>query len=396
MKNQVFHMLIGVFFIPLFLSGPRANAQEAPKYSNEFLSIGVGARALAMSNAVTAISDDVTSVYWNPAALTDIEHRYQFSFQHAAYFAGVANYDYIGAAMAVDTDSHIGLAVIRLGIDDIPDTRLLFDANGRINYDNINFFSSADLAFVFSYARGVSFISGDDFAEGGGLTFGMNVKVVRRRVGEFAHAWGFGADVSAKYRYNNWDFGLMLRDITTTFNAWTIDSEELREVFNQTNNEIPSNSLEITLPKMIVGGARSFKVNDKIGALASADLVFTFDGRRNSIVSSRAVSIDPQMGFEFDYEKKYYLRMGLGNFQRVKEFSVGDATTEETFWSFQPNMGVGLKLEDFTVDYALTDIGNVAESPYSHVFSITYSLEKLPGIYAKNKRRIKPRKEKDE
>lgn len=349
-----------------------------------------------MSNAVTAITDDVTAVYWNPAALTDIEHRYQFSFQHAAYFAGVANYDYIGAAMAVDTDSHIGLAMIRLGIDDIPDTRLLFDSNGRINYDNINFFSAADMAFVFSYARGVSFISGDNFAEGGGLTFGVSIKVVRRKVGDFAHAWGFGADISTKYRYNDWDFGLMLRDITTTFNAWTINSEELREVFNQTNNEIPSNSLELTLPKMIAGAARKFQINKKIGALASADVVFTFDGRRNTVVKSRAVSIDPQMGFEFDYEKKYYLRMGIGNFQRVKEFTTGDVTSDETFWSFQPNMGVGLKLEDFTIDYALTDIGNVAESPYSHVFSITYSLEKLPGIYAKDKRRIKPRKEKDE
>ncbi|WP_422008707.1 hypothetical protein [Roseivirga pacifica] len=396
MKNKVFHLLIGVLFISLFLPAPQAQAQETPKYSNEFLAIGVGARALAMSNAVTAITDDVTAVYWNPAALTDIEHRYQFSFQHAAYFAGVANYDYIGAAMAVDTDSHIGLAMIRLGIDDIPDTRLLFDSNGRINYDNINFFSAADMAFVFSYARGVSFISGDNFAEGGGLTFGVSIKVVRRKVGDFAHAWGFGADISTKYRYNDWDFGLMLRDITTTFNAWTINSEELREVFNQTNNEIPSNSLELTLPKMIAGAARKFQINKKIGALASADVVFTFDGRRNTVVKSRAVSIDPQMGFEFDYEKKYYLRMGIGNFQRVKEFTTGDVTSDETFWSFQPNMGVGLKLEDFTIDYALTDIGNVAESPYSHVFSITYSLEKLPGIYAKDKRRIKPRKEKDE
>jgi len=384
-----------VLCIPIFLAVDNLQGQTTPKYSNEFLSIGVGARALAMSNAMTSAVDDVTAIYWNPAALTDIEFKYQFAAQHAAYFAGIANYDYLGVAMAVDPDSHIGLSVIRLGIDDIPDTRLLFDSNGRINYDNINFFTASDVAFIFSYARGVSLISGDSFAKGGGLTFGLNVKLVRRKVGDFAHAWGFGLDLSTKYRFNEWDFGLMIRDVTTTFNSWTVESEELRQVFNQTNNEIPNNSLELTLPKMIAGVSRPFRINDNVGLLASADLVFTFDGRRNVLVKSSLASVEPQIGFEMDYQKKYYLRAGIGNFQRVKEFQALDALNEETYWTFQPNLGVGIVLDDIVIDYALTDIGNVAESPYSHVFSIKYSLERLPGIYAKDKRRTK-KKNRDE
>lgn len=382
-----------MFCIPIFLATHSVVGQSSPKYSNEFLSIGVGARALGMSNAMTSAVNDVTAVYWNPAALTDIEFKYQFAAQHAAYFAGVANYDYIGAAMAVDTDSHIGLSLIRLGIDDIPDTRMLFDANGRINYDNINFFTASDVAFIFSYARGVSLISGDSFAEGGGLTFGVNVKVIRRNVGDFASAWGFGLDVSTKYRFNDWDFGLMIRDVSTTFNSWTIEQDNLSQVFNQTNNEIPSNSLELTLPKMIAGASRPFKINADFGLLASADLVFTFDGRRNVLVRSRAVSFEPQVGLEFDYQKKYYLRMGVGNFQRVKEFSAIENLTDETYWTLQPNLGLGIVFDDIVIDYALTDIGNVAESPYSHVFSIKYSLEALPGIYAQNKRRIKKKED---
>ncbi len=392
--RQILRTFSGTLLLLIFFYSSDILAQTTPKYSNEFLSIGVGARALGMSNAMTSVVDDVTAAYWNPAALTDIEHRYEFAFQHAAYFAGVANYDYVGAAMAIDTDSHIGLAIIRLGIDDIPDTRLLFDDQGRIDYSRIQFFSSSDVAFVLSYARGVSFIGGEDFAKGGGLTFGTSFKIVRRKIGPFATAWGFGLDLSAKYRVNNWDFGLMLRDITTTFNAWSIDKEALRSSFTQTNNALPSNTLELTLPKMIFGASRSFTLTDKIGMLASADLVFTFDGRRNVLVSSRLSSLDPQMGFEFDYEDKFFLRMGFGNFQRVKDFTTGDVSTETTFWTFQPNMGMGVKLDDFTIDYALTDIGNVAESPYSHVFSIRYSLEALPGIYARNKRRIKQKEKK--
>lgn len=374
--------------LALFHCSIELSAQTSPKYSNEFLAIGVGARALAMSNAMTSVADDVTAAYWNPAALTDIEHRHQFSFQHAAYFGGVANYDYLGYARAIDKNSHMGIALIRLGIDDIPDTRLLFDSNGRINYDNIQFFNSSDVAFMFSYSRGVSLISGDDFVEGGGLTFGGNLKIIRRSVGQFADAWGFGVDISAKYRYNDWDFGLMLRDITTTFNAWSINREELTQAFLQTNNEVPGNSLELTLPRMQIGASRSFNLSKKVDVLAAMDLVWTFDGRRNVLLKTGLVSVEPQFGFEFDYEDRFFLRTGIGNFQRVKNFTSGDQATESTFWTFQPNMGIGVKLDDFTIDYALTDIGNVAESPYSHVFSITYSLERLPKIYAEGKRRI--------
>ena len=44
----------------------------AQKYSNEFLSIGVGARAHGMSGAQTALTDDITAAYWNPAGLSQI------------------------------------------------------------------------------------------------------------------------------------------------------------------------------------------------------------------------------------------------------------------------------------------------------------------------------------
>jgi hypothetical protein len=383
-KSQLLKLLWGMCIIPIFLPLTLTYAQDnTPKYSNEFLAIGVGARALGMSNAMTSVVDDVTAGYWNPAALTDIEFKYQFAAQHASYFAGVANYDYLSAAMAIDEGSHMALSLIRFAVDDIPDTRLLFDSNGRINYDNIDFFSANDIALTFSYARAITFASGDPFATG--LTFGVNTKLIWRNVGDFAKAFGFGLDISAKYRYHAWDFGIMLRDITGTFNAWTIEQGQLQQVFNQTNNQIPSNSLEITLPRMVLGASRSFKLTDKIGMLTAADLHFTFDGRRNVLVRSKVASIDPQIGLEFDYEGKFFFRTGFGNFQRIKELE----ELNSVYWTFQPNVGLGIVLDDFTIDYALTDIGNVAESPYSHVFSIKMNLKPLRGSYARNKRKLK-------
>lgn len=56
----------------LILAGTLSFAQVTRKYSNEFLSIGVDARAFAMGNSVVANTGDVNSTYWNPAGLTEV------------------------------------------------------------------------------------------------------------------------------------------------------------------------------------------------------------------------------------------------------------------------------------------------------------------------------------
>jgi hypothetical protein len=337
------------------------SAQDAaPKYSNEFLAIGVGARALGMSNAVVSNTADVTSGYWNPSGLLDIREKYQFSFMHAAYFSGIANYDYLGFATPVDSASHLAISVIRFGIDDIPDTRFLYDASGAINYDNIRFFSAADYAFLLSYARRVPIL--------GGLKLGASFKVIHRTVGDFANAWGFGLDLGAQKEINRWSFGLVLRDVTSTFNAWAHNSGLVSDIYLQTGNIIPETSIEITLPRMILGVGRSFDVLGDFGANVAVDLEVTFDGKRNVLVKSDPISVSPGMGFELDYADIAFLRMGAGQFQQIVDFR-GDHTM-----TWQPNFGLGVRLKYFSVDYAMTDVGDQAEALYSHVFSVMVQL----------------------
>lgn len=99
------------------------NAQIARKYSNEFLSIGVGARGLAMSSSVGASVDDVTAGYWNPAGLTHITNNFQVGIMHAEYFAGIAKFDYGSFAIPMkDKKRVIGFTLIRFAVDDIPNT----------------------------------------------------------------------------------------------------------------------------------------------------------------------------------------------------------------------------------------------------------------------------------
>ncbi|MCB0801580.1 MAG: PorV/PorQ family protein [Flavobacteriales bacterium] len=329
---------------------------QTAKYSNEFLKIGVGARALGMSNAFVASADDVTSGYWNPAGLTRLNSDFQFSLMHSEYFAGIAAYDYAALATKLDSNSAIGFSFIRFGVDDIPNTTQLIDAEGNIDFNRVSSFSAADYAGLITYARK----SGIE-----GLSYGANVKIIHRSVGDFAKAWGFGFDVGTQLVKDKWIFAATGRDITSTFNAWSSNlDKETEEVFILTGNELPENSVEVTLPELVLGISRKFIFSEKIGMRAELDLKNTFDGKRNVLVNSDPISIDPSIGIEATYADVIYLRGGIGNFQVTTDID-GNRIT-----SFQPNFGIGVKLNRFSIDYALTDIGDRSVALYSNVFSL--------------------------
>ena len=131
---------------------------------------------------------------------------------------------------------------------------------------------------------------------------------------------------------------------------------------------IPVSSLEVTLPRAILGATRNFTFGDKIGLLASVDMEMTFDGKRNVVLKTDFVSISPMLGLELDYSKIAFLRLGAGKFQEVKDFN------NSTMTSWQPNFGIGVKIKTLRVDYAMTDFSNSAEALYSHVFSLAIGL----------------------
>ena len=236
MKYTILSLILIQFF---------ASRAQAPKYSNEFLHLGVGAQAFAMGNAVAASSEDVTAGYWNPAGLTSATEWLQVSAMHSEYFAGIAKYDYVGVSHSLGKKGVLGFTFLRFGVDDIPNTTQLIDNDGRINYDNVTTFTAGDYAFMGSYAKSLAIP---------GLSLGGTVKVIHRRVGDFAKSWGFGLDAGVKYRLNShWKFGLVARDATSTFNAWIFNlSQDMQQVFLSTGNEIPTNGLELSLPRCAV------------------------------------------------------------------------------------------------------------------------------------------------
>jgi hypothetical protein len=351
----------------LLLFCNRATAQFA-KYSDEFLNIGAGARGMSMGNAQVASVSDGTAGYWNPAALADIRTSPQLNLMHAEYFAGIGKYDFANLVLPLkDNKRTLALTLLRFAVDDIPNTVFLVQPDGSIDFSNITTFSSADYAFLISLAQQV------DWVKNRKVNFGINAKIIYRQAGDFTKAWGFGFDAAVQVVGNRWKLGIVAKDVTTTFNAWSYNiNQEWREVFYATQNDIPSNSIELTAPQLIPGFCYDFPINKKINLLAEADFDITFDGRRNTVVSSNPISIDPRVGLELSYNNVFFVRAGINNFQKVLDDR--DTTNHKEIWIYQPSIGAGFKIGDVQIDYAFTNLANQSNPLYTNVFSLKVDL----------------------
>ena len=351
-----------IFFFSLIISIPlllKSQINNTPKYSNEFLNIGVGARALGMSNSVITSNNDVFSGFWNPANLNEINSDIQIGLMHSEYFAGIAKYDFGSIAKNIDDKSGFCFSFLRFGVDNIPNTIDLIDAQGNVDYDRITFFSAADMAFLISYGRKLN----DNFSVGG------SAKIINRKAGDFATAWGFGIDLSSTYKKNDWIIALVAKDITSTFNIWNYHlTENMVNTFYITGNELPQNGIERTLPRAIIGVSKKTNFKRDLSILIEMNMDITTDGRRNVLLQGNPFSIDPHLGVEVIIKNIIFLRSGIGNIQKTSDL------TDKMIYTIQPNVGLGLKFKGLMLEYALTDIGDASVALYSNVFSLKFNL----------------------
>ena len=79
-------------------------ALGADSHAAPYLRMGVGARALGMGGAFTAIADDATAAYWNPAGLVKIEHI-EATFMYAANMS----VEQLGQHLGLDSLAYLSL-----------------------------------------------------------------------------------------------------------------------------------------------------------------------------------------------------------------------------------------------------------------------------------------------
>ena len=222
-----------------FIAASMPTLAEEGSHAAEFLSHGVGARALGMGSSFVSIADDATAAYWNPAGLAQIPRRafammYSDSFgtgQGGFLSKGLVEYNFVSYIQQIEDIGSMGISWIRLGVDDIPHTTFVdVNGNGRLgdfldkDGDGIKdpgefyidrpevagYFSNVDNALLISYARQVH----------PNLSIGGNLKLLRQSLFENSGN-GFGLDIGLMLKpFDRLHIGAMLADATGTQIRW--------------------------------------------------------------------------------------------------------------------------------------------------------------------------------
>lgn len=369
-----------------------AHGQRIAKYGADFLAGGVDARALGMGGAYVSLADEVSAGYWNPAGLSHLTYP-EISYMHVERFAGAVSFDYGAVALPVTERSTVGIAGFRSGVNDIVNTLQAWNPDRGVplgNYESrITRFSAADWALYVSYSRRLN----------NRLTVGVNFKGIHRSIGDFAEAWGYSTDMAVQYRMGAYRFGVVLRDVSTMLQSWSINpgafevnctnpiddqpfdaclgedgsliegnAARYEAVFDQ---EIPSGGTALVLPVGRLGSGAVWPVGDGHRLSVGLDVDVAVDGQRAFVPNVGEVSFHPRVGSAFSYKGVVELRGGVQRLQYGDEIGL-DLT---------PSIGAGLDLEQVSVDFSFGDfVGLTAEDlGYSYRISAQLRLEQ-PGL----------------
>jgi len=111
----------------------------------QFLKIGVGARAMALGGSFTAIANDVSTIYWNPAGITNL-NGFSLAVSHNEWFADISH-DFAGLVYSLSSSDFVALHVVALNTGEQEVTTVTQPEGTGIFYD------VSDLAIGLSYAR---------------------------------------------------------------------------------------------------------------------------------------------------------------------------------------------------------------------------------------------------
>lgn len=302
----------------------RASAAQEGSTAFNFLNIGAGSRAIGMGEAFTAVADDVTATYWNPAGLTRLD-RLEASFMHARWFEDIT-YQYLAFARSLHRYGALGISLYRLSKDDIQG----YDAGGMPT-DKLEFSDTA-ASLTFGYPLMIGKLDS---------SVGITTKFIREKIaGVSASAVAFDLGVLSTLHLPN---GMPVNVAGTIKNLGTGVS------FSQQSYALPTTFtygasvliLEDTL-RLALDHAFPRNTDSRIGIGAEyhiGELLMVRAGYRSSIPADND---QPNNGFRYG--------MGLGNTDTQFDYAFvpyGDLGTTHRF-SVTVRFGEGYRKDLFT------------------------------------------------
>ncbi len=303
---------------------PTLGEQRAGISTAQFLKIGVGGRASAMGESFVAVANDASALYWNPAGLTQFSEN-QIIFSHNKWVVDI-NHDFFGAVYHLDETNSFGASFTSLSMQDMKVTTE-FAPSGTGEY-----FGFGDIAFALTYSRKMT----DQFS------FGGTVKYIEETLDKI------------KMR------GVMI-DLGTFYWTGLGTTRFAVAVTNFGNNLAPDG-------EVVLIGKRSKSEWQAFAPPTMFRIGFAFEPYQtteHTITTSIQLnhpndnSENVVAGFEYSWEKMFYLRGGY-------KFNV-----DEQNFSFGAGVSVPVSIAFITVDYAFT---NFVRLGTAHRFSLTLGL----------------------
>lgn len=199
MNKSRFILSIALISLMLFSGSLFADYNHAAP----FLRMGVGARALGMGKAFTAVSNDAFAGYWNPAGLTTLEKNIEIGFTYSANMSVDRQYNNFGLGWKFG-NMGVGLTWINAGMSDIQ----AYNEN-NVKRETFNYSSNS---ILLSY--GVAPIEN--------VGVGASIKLLTQKLDE-STPMGYGADIGVKYSPQEMvSIGFVAQDVGCSISKETI------------------------------------------------------------------------------------------------------------------------------------------------------------------------------
>ncbi len=295
-----------LLFLFLFSLIVDAHSQSV-NYTAEVLTMGAGARPIAMGNAFVGAANDATAAFWNPSGLAMIDDI-EITTMHATQ-SDLQSYDFANIAFSTDFGTY-AFSYLQLGVDGINITT-----------------GSSDILGTTQYSDQAEFLSGG-WKIDNQIAIGATLKFLQTNA-YTASAFGLGSDFGILYKpFKEFGIGLVAKDITGgSYVTWS---------------NTPSNPTQVLQPSVTLGlaFAKEFGKRSVAGALPVPLSTLSVNFDIDTLYVGEALN-NYHFGIEYWYRQFVALRAGF----ETKGFQFDND-------DFTPSAGVGLWAYLFEIDYA--------------------------------------------
>ncbi len=317
------YLLIFSFLIVGFTRPGLAGLDHVGTSAANFLKIGVGAQAVAMGDAYTAIASDPTAMFWNPGGL-GFQNRMAANFSYTDWILDT-QLGYLGFVLPLGPGSGVvGLSINSFSSGDIEETTIYKPhGTGRV-------FDASDLTIGLSYARKLT----DRFS------FGITAKYINEKLA-LESATAFAVDVGSIFILNydyNVRMGLVISNFGSNMQLDGLDLETSVSTENSKQVEAQLKTYSWPLPLIF-----------RLGL--AADLISTVNHRFTvaaDVYDPRDYKARENIGMEYAFKSLFFLRGGYKMGYDEEGLTAG-------FGIHYGITGVGKLL----IDYAFADMGRL-------------------------------------